>query len=64
MGFCGFDQFCKQACFCVRPDSEPTCVLDEAAICLTPADCPRLVGDECRLCYLNRCVTAPAPACF
>ena len=64
MGFCGFDQFCKQAFFCVRPDSEATCVLDEAAICLTPADCPRLVGDECRLCYLNRCVTAPAPACF
>lgn len=66
IGFCGFDELCKQTCFCLRPDGERTCVLDEALPCLTPADCPRLIGDRCHLCYLNRCVTAPAPVpgCF
>jgi hypothetical protein len=64
IGFCGFNELCGQTCVCLRPDSEPTCVPEEAAPCLIPADCPRLIGDGCRLCYLNRCVTAPAPGCF
>jgi hypothetical protein len=63
-GFCARDQLCAQSCFCVTPDRERTCALDEAVPCLTPNDCPRFVGDGCRLCYLNRCVIAPAPACF
>jgi len=64
VGFCGFRQLCEQTCVCVRPDNDRTCELVEAALCLTPADCPRAIGNECRVCYLNRCVTAPAPACF
>src|SRR6187401_2248859 len=28
IGFCGFDELCKQTCFCLRPDGERTCVLD------------------------------------
>jgi hypothetical protein len=63
--FCGIDELCKQTCVCLRPDRERTCELDEATPCLTPADCPRLIGgDGCRVCYLNRCVTTPAPGCF
>jgi hypothetical protein len=62
--FCDDDEACSRICVCVRPDRERTCELAEATPCLTPADCPRPIGDGCRLCYLNRCVTAPAPGCF
>ena len=64
IAFCGLRDRCEQACVCLSPDHERTCDLDEAATCLTPADCPRTIGDACRVCYLNRCVTAPGPGCF
>ena len=65
VAFCGVRQLCEQACVCRRPDGERTCEVAEAALCLTPADCPGPIGrDVCRVCYLNRCVTEPAPACF
>ena len=62
VGFCGLRHICEQACVCLRRDGDRTCVPEVAALCLTPADCPR-TRDQCRLCYLNLCVTAPAPAC-
>jgi len=55
---------CAQTCVCVTPDADVTCVLDLATPCLTPADCPFLDVSACSLCYLNACVTDPAPACF
>ena len=64
IGFCGRRQLCEQLCVCVGPDHERTCAPDEAASCLTPADCPRVIGEACRACYLNLCVTTPAPGCF
>ena len=64
VGSCSRDFTCVQTCVCVSPRGDRTCVLDFATPCLVPDDCPDLGGSACRLCYLNSCVTAPAPACF
>ncbi len=64
VGVCRMDGLCAQTCVCVTPDLDRTCALEEATPCLTPDDCPGLGGGVCRVCYLNLCVTAPAPACF
>jgi hypothetical protein len=64
VGVCRPDARCAQTCVCVTPDLDLTCSLDAATLCLTPDDCPELRDGACRVCYLNLCVTAPAPACF
>ena len=65
VSFCGFDGLCAQTCVCFDTDFRRTCSLDEALSCLTPDDCPGRLDDlVCRVCYLNLCVTDPAPACF
>lgn len=64
VGVCTIDSLCAQICVCVTPDLDRTCALEEATPCLVPDDCPGLGDAACRVCYLNLCVTAPAPACF
>ena len=60
---CGANGICVQTCVCVTPELDRTCSLDDAATCLTPDDCPGRDIIACRVCYLNRCVTAPGPGC-
>jgi hypothetical protein len=64
VGFCGIDETCMQTCVCLTPELDRTCSLAATQPCLTPADCPAAADAACRVCYLNLCVTAPAPACF
>jgi hypothetical protein len=62
--FCAAGGTCALDCFCLTTDQGRTCDLDAASPCLTPADCPAPDDGTCLVCYLNRCVTTPAPACF
>jgi hypothetical protein len=64
VGFCGIDETCVQTCVCLTPELDRTCSLAATQPCLTPADCPRPGDASCVVCYLNLCVTEPAPACF
>jgi hypothetical protein len=63
VGFCGIDETCVQVCTCLTPELDRTCSPAAAMPCLTPADCPGPDDAACRVCYLNLCVTEPAPAC-
>jgi hypothetical protein len=64
VSFCGVDETCVQTCVCLTPELDRTCSLAAAQQCLTPADCFGPDDAACLVCYLNLCVTDPAPACF
>ena len=64
VGVCGVDALCVRICVCVTPRLDRTCSIDDATQCLLPDDCPAADDAACRVCYLNRCVTSPAPSCF
>jgi len=64
VSFCGVDETCVQTCVCLTAELDRTCSLIAAMPCLTPADCRGPDDAVCSVCYLNRCVTDPAPACF
>jgi hypothetical protein len=64
VSFCGISETCVQTCVCVTPELDRTCSLVDATPCLTPADCAGPDDAACVVCYLNLCVTDPAPACF
>jgi hypothetical protein len=64
VSFCSSGGTCVQTCVCLTTELDRTCSLDAAAPCLTPADCGDSDDGTCLVCYLNRCVTEPARACF